>query len=49
MLQECKGKYSINLPKEMIEKKGWIKGQRLLFIFNERGNIEIGDVISIKK
>ena len=36
-------KYSITLPRLMIDKKKWVKGQDLFFIFNERGNIEITD------
>lgn len=40
-IQETKGRYFITLPKLMVEKKGWKKGQELFFIFNERGNIEI--------
>jgi hypothetical protein len=36
-------KYSITLPRLMIDRKGWKKGQDLFFIFNERGNIEITD------
>ncbi len=36
-------KYSITIPKLMVEKKKWVKGQDLFFIFNERGNIEIHD------
>ena len=44
-LQEVKTKngsqFTITLPKSMILKKGWVKGQDLSFLFNERGNIEI--------
>ena len=40
-LQEVKGKFHINIPKELIEKKKWVKGKALYMIFNERGNIEI--------
>jgi len=36
-------KYSITMPRLMIDKKGWKKGQELFFVFNERGNIEITD------
>ena len=40
-LQETQGRYSVNIPAEYIKKKKWIKGQEILFSFNERGNIEI--------
>jgi len=36
-------KYSITVPRLMVQKKGWVKGQDLFFVFNERGNIEITD------
>jgi len=42
-LQKTNDRYFITVPKEMIDKKGWIKGQKLFFIFNERGNMEITD------
>ena len=44
-LQETKGRYFISIPKDMIAKKEWSKGQVLFFVFNERGNIEITDTI----
>jgi len=40
-LQEIKGQFTITVPKELIKKKGWKKGQSLIFVFNERGNLEI--------
>lgn len=40
-LQENKGQYFITIPHEIVEKKKWTKGQKLVVIFNERGNIEI--------
>lgn len=40
-LQEVKGQFSITLPKLMVQQKKWGKGKELLFVFNERGNIEI--------
>jgi len=40
-LQEVKDRFFITVPKDMVEKKGWKKGQKLFFLFNERGNIEI--------
>jgi hypothetical protein len=42
-LQESKGRFSVTLPKEYIEKKKWKKGETLLISFNERGNLEIAD------
>lgn len=38
-LQESKGKFTIVVPKEFVERKGWKKGQVLIFAFNENGNI----------
>ena len=40
-LQETKGRYFITVPSELVKQKGWKKGQNLLFLFNERGNIEL--------
>ena len=43
ILQEYKGKFSLNLPPELIKKKNWKKGEKLIISFNERGNLEITD------
>jgi hypothetical protein len=40
-LQESGDRFFITIPKDMIAKKGWKKGQSLFFTWNERGNIEI--------
>ena len=40
-LQETKDRYFITIPREMVKQKGWKKGQEILFLFNERGNIEL--------
>jgi len=41
-LQKTKrGQYFITLPKNIVEAKGWLKGQRLRPSINERGNIEL--------
>jgi hypothetical protein len=40
-LQENKGKYSINIPNEYIRRKKWVKGQELLFSFDQDGNLLI--------
>ena len=40
-IQYANNRYFITLPKELVERKGWKKGESLFFIFNERGNIEI--------
>ncbi len=37
------GRYFITIPKVMVEKKGWKPKDQLLFMWNERGNIEIHD------
>lgn len=42
-LQQTEDRYFITIPKSMVEKKNWKKGQDLLFMWNERGNIEIHD------
>lgn len=40
-LQETKDRYFITIPREMVKQKSWKKGQEILFLFNERGNIEL--------
>lgn len=42
-LQLVKGRYSITIPKELVEKKKWEKGQNLYLIFNEKGEISVKD------
>jgi|TARA_Y100000034_G_scaffold106911_1_gene135971 hypothetical protein len=42
-LQEVKGRYFITVSKGLVERKKWIKGQELYFVFNERGEISIKD------
>jgi hypothetical protein len=42
-LQELNNRFFITLPKELVNKKAWKKGQDLFLVFNERGNIEISD------
>lgn len=42
-LQQTKDRYFITMPVDMVNKKGWTKGVKLLFTWNERGNIEIHD------
>jgi len=42
-LQEYKNQYFVTIPREIIEKKKWTKGQKLIISFNERGNVEIMD------
>ena len=36
-----KGQYFLTLPSQVVQAKGWDKGQRLRIKFNERGNIEL--------
>lgn len=45
-LQETKDRYFITIPREMVKQKGWQKGQEILFLFNERGNIELTSSLS---
>lgn len=40
-LQESNNRYFITVPKDLVERKQWTKGQAIYFIFNERGNIEL--------
>jgi len=47
-LQETKGRYFITVSAELVDQKGWKKGQKLLFLFNERGNIELTDDMKSK-
>jgi hypothetical protein len=42
-LQEYKNQYFVTIPCEIVEKKKWKKGQKLIVSFNERGNVEIMD------
>lgn len=44
-LQQSQDRFFLSIPKSLVQKKGWIKGQDLLLVFNERGNIEIADKI----
>jgi len=39
-----KTQYTITIPITLVKAKQWKKGQELLLIFNERGNIEIREV-----
>jgi arginine repressor len=40
-LQEAKGRYFVSIPQEYIKKKKWIKGQELVFSFDQDGNLVI--------
>jgi hypothetical protein len=40
-LQESGDRFFITIPKGMVLRKKWKKGQDLFFTWNERGNIEI--------
>jgi len=33
--------YFITIPKDIVERKGWKKGDRIIISFNENGNIVI--------
>jgi len=43
-LQESKGRFSVSIPKDLVDAKQWTKGQRLFLAFNEKGNIEIREI-----
>lgn len=43
-LQETKGRYFITFPKNIVEDKGWKKGEELIIGFNQDGNILIKSV-----
>lgn len=43
-LQLQNGRYSLTVPFEMVQSKGWKKHQTLLFVFNAQGNIEIQEL-----
>ena len=38
-LQEVNEQYTITLPRELVEKKGWKKGQTLVIGFDQNGDI----------
>lgn len=40
-LQQTNDRYFITIPRDMVTKKKWNKGQSLTFTWNERGHIEI--------
>ena len=40
-LQETKGRYFITFPKNIVESKGWEKGEDLIIGFNQDGEIII--------
>ena len=48
-LQEAQGQFFLTIPKLLVKQKNWTKGQELLLMFNERGNIEITDNINGQK
>ena len=39
ILQESNGKYSIFIPKAIVEAKGWQKGIELKIKFDAKGNL----------
>lgn len=43
-LQYSKKRYSLTIPVELVDKKGWESGQRLLLAFNASGNIELSEL-----
>jgi hypothetical protein len=48
-LQETKGRYFLTIPSEYVRKKKWIKGQELLFSFDQDGNLVVMQVDGEKK
>ena len=40
-LQEAKGRFFVSIPQEYVKKKKWVKGQELLFSFDQDGNLVI--------
>jgi hypothetical protein len=44
ILQQGKSQFFVTIPKDLIQAKKWKKGQKLLLIFNERGNIEMREI-----
>lgn len=43
-LQESKGMSWVIIPKLIIKKKGWKKGQELILSFDQDGNVVIMEV-----
>ena len=45
-LQQSKdGQFFLTIPREYARKKKWKKGQELILNFNERGNIELLEMV----
>ena len=44
-LQQVMERFSLTIPRELVRQKQWKKGQDLFLIYNERGNIEITEVM----
>lgn len=42
-------RYFITIPKDVVDKKRWEKGKKILFSFNERGNVELIEGVNEKK
>lgn len=42
-LQQVEKRFFVTVPADLVNQKGWKKGQRLFFVFNERGNVELTD------
>ena len=43
-IQENKDRFFVSIPKVMIKKKGWKKGQEVCASFDQDGNIVIMEV-----
>lgn len=43
-LQENSSQFFVNVPKLMVKKKKWVKGQELVWSFNENGDLVLMEV-----
>ena len=44
-LQENQGCYTIAIPKLVIKKKRWVKGDQILVSFNENGDVVLEKIV----
>jgi hypothetical protein len=43
ILQEYKGKFHVNLPTVYVDKKKWKKGERVMWGFDQDGDLKLTD------
>ena len=48
-LQETKGRDFLTIPNEYVRMKKWVKGQELLFSFDQDGNLVVMQVDEEKR